>query len=69
MFTPFWCKHDDSEACSNKEEFENHGFSDFILFFLLPILALMNSFAYIFLGLFSLVGRCNVVKIYLRVNV
>jgi hypothetical protein len=28
MFTPFWCKHVDSEACSIEEEFENHGFSD-----------------------------------------
>jgi hypothetical protein len=31
MFTPFWGKHVDSEACSIKEEFEKHGFSDFLL--------------------------------------
>ena len=30
-FTPFWGKHVDSEACSIEEEFENHGFSDFLI--------------------------------------
>ena len=34
MFTPFWGKHVDSEVCSIEEEFENHGFSDFLLYFL-----------------------------------
>jgi hypothetical protein len=34
MFTPFWDKHVDSEACSIEEEFENYGFSDFLFYFL-----------------------------------
>ena len=38
MFTPFWGKHVDSEACSIEEEFENHGFSDFLLYLMMNLL-------------------------------
>ena len=35
MFIPFWGKHVDSEACSIEEEFENRGFSDFLLYLMM----------------------------------
>ena len=45
MFTPFWGKHVDSEACSIEEEFENHGFSDFLLSLMAnPLLIIVHIF-------------------------
>ena len=49
MFTPFWGDHVDSEACSIKEEFENHGFSDFLLSLMMkkPLLITLVSVRFI----------------------